>query len=155
MSTRPPKTTESDFQFHLRDILLEVIAPAFIMLMLGSLFFFLMEIFYRGEHELAVHWTFGLYVFAIVLVSRISIVEGLSRAQLFSAALIGAVIVRTGFGPHLILVVATWWAASKLTWDCTFIDESRDVTGQGLVSAALERWRAFWSKFLQVYRVEI
>jgi hypothetical protein len=121
-------------------MLLEVIAPALIMLMLGSQFFFLLEILYRGNYELPIHWVFGLYVFAIVLISRISIMEGLERAHVFSIALLAAVFLQTGFGPHWVLVLFTWWAASKLTWDCTFIDQTRDVTGQGLLSASLDRW---------------
>ena len=141
-----------DFQSGLREVLLEVIAPGLIMLMLGSLFFFLNEILYRGNYELPIHWVFGLYVFAIVLVGRISIMEGFARAQFFAVVLMLAVFVQTGFGPHWLLVLLTWWAASKLTWDCTFIDESRDVTGQGLVSAAADHWKLFRNKFIQVWQ---
>ncbi len=143
------------FQSGLREILLEVIAPALIMLMLGSMFFFLVEILYRDDYRFAVHWVFALYVFAIVLIGRISIMEGFFRAQFFAAALMIAVFVHTGVGPHWVLVILSWWAASKLTWDCTFIDESRDVTGQGLVSAALDRWKIFRDKFSQVWRGKI
>ena len=141
MSPRSSEHTETDFQSGLRDVLLEVIAPALIMLMLGSLVFFALEILYRGDYQLPIHWIFGLYVFAIVLIGRISIMEGFERARFFAALLIGAVIFQTGIGPHVIVILLTWWAANKLTWDCTFIDSSRDVSGQGLVSAALERWR--------------
>ncbi len=147
--------TNPGFQSGLRDILLEVIAPALIMLMLGSMFFFLVEILYRDNYQFAVHWVFGWYVFAIVLIGRISIIEGFLRAQFFAAALMLAVFVHTGIGPHWVLIILTWWAASKLAWDCTFIDESRDVTGQGLVSVALDRWKIFRDKFLQVWRGKI
>ncbi len=152
MSRRSTEHSETGFQSGLREVLLEVIAPALIMLMLGSLVFFSLEILYRGNHRLPIHWVFGLYVFAIVLVGRIAIMEGFARAQLFAFVLIGAVLFQTGFGPHVVVVLLTWWAASKLAWDCTFIDASRDVTGQGLVSAALERWKLFQEKFLQVWR---
>ncbi len=155
MNEHARQKSNPGFQSGLREILLEVIAPALIMLMLGSMFFFLVEILYRDDYRFAVHWVFGLYVFAIVLIGRISIMEGFFRAQFFAAALMIAVFVHTGLGPHCVLVILSWWAASKLTWDCTFIDESRDVTGQGLVSAALDRCKIFRDKFSQVWRGKI
>lgn len=124
------------------------------MLMLGSLMFLSLEILYRGNHRLPIHYIYGLYVFAIVLVGRISIMEGFERSQFFALVLIGAVVFQTGIGPHLVVILLVWWAATKLTWDCTFIDESRDVTGQGLVSAAWDRWRAFQKHFGQIWRGE-
>lgn len=146
--------SETAFQLGLRDILLEFVAPVMIMFMLGSMFFYFLEILFHGDHQIAIHWVFGLYVFAIVLVGRVSIIEGYERANFLAIALILAVLFHTRGGPHLILVVLTWWAANKLTWDCTFIDESRDVTGQGLVSAAWDHFRGFWRGVRQVWRGE-
>jgi hypothetical protein len=37
---------------------------------------------------------------------------------------------------NLLLMAIVWWCAHKLTWDCTFIDEKRRASGQGILSAA-------------------
>jgi hypothetical protein len=34
------------------------------------------------------------------------------------------------------LMALIWWAANKLTWDCTHIDEDRRSSGQGVLAAA-------------------
>ncbi len=112
-----------------------------IMLHIGSMVFFLTEILYQGSYTMPVHWIFGLFVFDIVLISRISIMEGFERSALFGVALFAAVMLVTRLGMHLPMLLVAWWAASKLTWDCTFVDGSRDVTGQGLVQAAESRFR--------------
>src|SRR4030042_6006304 len=31
------------------------------------------------------------------------------------------------------LIGLIWWCAHKLTWDCTFIDESKDESGEGVL----------------------
>jgi hypothetical protein len=37
---------------------------------------------------------------------------------------------------NLGLIALIWWSAHKLTWDCTHIDEKRESSGRGLLSAA-------------------
>jgi hypothetical protein len=37
---------------------------------------------------------------------------------------------------NLFLMAVVWWCAHKLTWDCTFIDEKRQASGQGILAAA-------------------
>ena len=76
-----------------------------------------------------------------MLIARISIEEGQERAMLFGAALAMA----AGFAvmrmsdvvllPWLLLALV-WWAADKLTWDCTLIDEDEDSSGRGLLQVA-------------------
>ena len=114
------------------------ISPVLIMLMVGSMMYFLVAVFYVGRYELRIYWILGCFTMAIVLISRISIEDGQERAILFGAALAGV----TGFAvmrfanilflPWLLLALA-WWSASKLTWDCTLIDEGQDSSGQGLM----------------------
>ncbi len=134
-------TSESLFQSTLRSVVFAALGPALIMLQIGSLVFFFSEIIFQGRHQMPIHWIFGLFVFAVVLISRISIEEGFERAVFFGIALLGAVSFVSGVGVHTLVLAGAWWAASKLTWDCTFVDTSRDVTGQGLVKAAESNWR--------------
>ena len=130
--------SSEDFQ----SLLMKVFGPALIMLMVGSLVFFLIEIMYRGPHAGRLRWVFGLFTFATVLVSRISIEEGKERAGLFGFALAFATFVVSiqlvkfefGLAPFLILlfIVVVMWSANRLTWDCTVIGDSRDVSAIGL-----------------------
>ena len=63
--------------------IVEAVAPALIMMMTGSLAFFLVEVFYYGAHVGRVKWVLGLFVFASVLISRISIEEGYEKATFY------------------------------------------------------------------------
>ncbi|MFT5303855.1 MAG: hypothetical protein ACI814_004677 [Mariniblastus sp.] len=126
---------------------MEIVGPVLVMLMVGSLVFFLIEIFYRGPHGLRLGWVLGLFTAASVLVSRISISEGLERAALFGFALSAATIYVTislvdfEYGALFVLepvvvialVAIVMWSSNRLTWDCTVIDGSRDVSSIGLV----------------------
>lgn len=131
MARRSPET--------LADYLVVAIAPLLIMLLVGSLMWFLVEVFYVGEHKGRLLWIMAMFVIAIVGIARISIEEGLAYASLFGWALAASIalalvrLVENGLiigGPIMAL---TWWAAHKLTWDCTVIDEDQDVSGQGLL----------------------
>jgi len=125
---------------------MELVGPILIMLMVGALVFFLIEVFYRGPHALRLGWVLGLFTAASVLVSRISIAEGLERAAIFGFALSAATIYVTvslvdfEYGnlfflePVVVtlLVAVVMWSSNRLTWDCTVIDSSRDVSSIGL-----------------------
>lgn len=146
MSRRAPET--------LVDWLVEGIAPFLIMLLVGSLVFYLVEVFYLGDYQLRLLWVLGLFVMAIVCIARISMEEGSAYAALYAVPLAGAVALAlaafvqvTGplaaLGPALnwILMGIVWWSAHKLTWDCTLIEGGRDFTGQGLMqTTGLDRF---------------
>lgn len=136
-------------------ILLEVIGPALIMLMVGSLVFFLIEVFYRGPHTGRLCWVFGLFTFASVLVSRVSIESGKERGMIFGFAL-GLAAFMTSFTlvefegalatvlePILLIsfICVVMWSASKLTWDCTVIDKSRDSSATGITELVRRRFQ--------------
>ena len=136
-------------------VLLEVIGPALIMLMVGSLVFFLIEIFYRGPHTARLCWVFGLFTFASVLVSRVSIESGKQRGMLFGFAL-GLAAFMTSFTlvefegalgsvlePLLLIIFicVVMWSASKLTWDCTVIDQSRDSSASGITELVRRKFQ--------------
>lgn len=134
-------------------MLLEVIGPALIMLMIGSLVFFLIEVFYRGPHTARLCWVFALFTFASVLVARISIQSGRERALAMGSAL-GLAAFVTSFTlvefegamgiimePILLIlfIAVVMWSASKLTWDCTVIDKSRDTSAIGITELVRRR----------------
>ncbi len=141
MATRYNKT--------LADYLVIAVSPALIMTLVGSLVFFLLEIFYQGNFTGRLHYILTLFIFAAVLIGRISIEDSKERAALFAVPLaIATLFAITRFvqfqgvlgQASLIincgLVGLIWWCAHKLTWDCTMIDETEPGSGEGLLDAA-------------------
>jgi hypothetical protein len=138
MARRNPET--------LADYLVVGISPALIMLLVGSLVFFLIEVFYQGQYEMRLWFVMAMFVMAIVCVARISMEEGAGYASLFGAplaivtalALARFVTISGPLAPYGTfinwgLMALIWWAAHKLTWDCTLIDDSQDASGHGLL----------------------
>ena len=129
------------------DYLVIAISPALIMTLVGSLVFFLLEVFYQGNFQGRLQYIFALFVIGAVLIGRISIEEGRERAALFAlplgiATLLainkfvqfqGGVADSLSFLINCGLIGVVWWSADKLTWDCTLIDESEEDTGEGLL----------------------
>src|SRR6187401_2722670 len=129
MARRSPET--------LADYLVVAISPALIMLLVGSLVFFLIEVFYQGQYEARLLFVMAMFVMAIVCVARIAMEEGAGYASLFGVplALVTALALSrfvevrgpmAAFGPLVNwgLMALIWWSAHKLTWDCTLIDDS-------------------------------
>ncbi|MFO0800697.1 MAG: DUF4129 domain-containing protein [Gemmataceae bacterium] len=126
-------------------------SPALVMLMVGSLVFFLVEVLYAGLYSDRLLYTLFFFVFGAVLVARIAIQYDAARATLYGLGLGGVTFLAlmayveypagTPFQSmrwlvNLGLMLLIWWSAHKLTWDCTHIDENRDSSGRGLLSAA-------------------
>ncbi|HEX4607292.1 MAG TPA: hypothetical protein VH092_03725, partial [Urbifossiella sp.] len=126
-------------------------SPALVMLMVGSLVFFLVEVLYAGQYSDRLLYTLFFFVFGSVLVARISIEHDAGRAGLYGAGLgvvtfmammafveypEGTTFQSARWLVNLGLMGLVWWSAHKLTWDCTHIDENRDSSGRGLLSAA-------------------
>lgn len=119
------------------------ISPALIMALVGSLVFFLIEVLYAGEYQARLSYVFALFVFAAVLIARISIEDGRERAALFALPLGAATFIvlskfveyDSGYSGfiNLALIALVWWCADKLTWDCTLIDDDVDASGEGLL----------------------
>jgi len=117
------------------------LTPLLIMILVGSLVFFLLEISYSGQFETRLKWILFWFVLGSVLVSRISIEQGSEHAAVFGAVLAlatGVVILRlVDFAiPALCLLGVVWWCVKKLTWDCSFIDDNEDASGEGLLQVA-------------------
>lgn len=141
---------EERFRPPLIDIASVVVAPVLVMLMLGSLVFFLIEVLQAGQYTGRLHWTFGFFVFGAVLVARISITQSRGKAVAYGVVLGGACFLATMafvqyekglfqvLGPLLNvgMIALVWWAANKLTWDCTQFDEARKASGRGVLAAA-------------------
>jgi hypothetical protein len=134
MSNSRPQPTLADY-------MAIAISPALIIVLVGSLAFFLLTVFYAGEFEGKMYWTTTCFVVAAVLISRISIVEGAERASLFGIAL-GAVaaLAMTRFTDHpwwaWCVLAIIWWCASHLVWNCTLVDDEDDASGEGLLEIA-------------------
>ncbi len=141
MATRYDKT--------LADYLVIAVSPALIMTLVGSLVYFLLELFYQGNFTGRLHYILSLFIFAAVLVGRIAIEDGKERAALFALPLAGATMLaivrfvefqgplgQASFIINFGLVALIWWCAHKLTWDCTMIDETEPGSGEGLLDAA-------------------
>ena len=134
-SPKPAKT--------LADYMVIGISPVLIMLLVGSLSFFLVQVFYRGEAVGSVRWVVFWFVMAVVLVSRIGIEEGPGRAAVYGLALAGAtwiylVQIHPAYFLGVIMLGTVWWCAHKLTWDCTLIDDDVDASGSGLLQTVRE-----------------
>lgn len=125
----------------LADYVAIAISPVLIMVLVGSLSFFLVEVWYGGEYSARLKWILFWFVLASVLVARIGIEQGREYAFGYGLALavaVGLVITRFVDSPLIAwgLLAVIWWCANKLTWDCTLIDESVDASGEGLLQAA-------------------
>src|SRR5581483_8384116 len=136
--SRPAKT--------LADYVTIALSPLLIMTLVGSLVFFLIEIFYGQDfNEGGLRYIFFFFVFAIVLIARMSMGEIADRAGIY-AVVLGAVVwlalMRFVKYPpesqdlawliNLFLMGVIWWSAHKLTWDCTLI-EDQDPAGAGVL----------------------
>ena len=132
----------------LADYVGTAISPALIIGMVLSLSLFLLQMIYFGEFEGGFRWVLFWFVMASVLIARISIEQGSQVASVFGTALaIGTALVTMVFAPEAKssinpviviwgLMIMIWWCCSKLTWDCTLIDDSQDSSGEGLVEAS-------------------
>jgi hypothetical protein len=125
----------------LADYLAIGVTPLLIMLLVGSLVFFLQSLFYDGRHASRVLWILFWFVIGAVLVARIAMESGRAYAGMFTLALAGATslaMFRFADAPlvPIICLGIIWWATDKLTWDCSMIDDSEDASGEGLLQVA-------------------
>lgn len=137
-------------QLPLIDVASVIVAPVLVMLMVGSLVFFLIEVLQSGKFEGRLHYTFFFFVIGAVLIARIGIRFGSKRAGIYAIGLGGACFVAMmvfveyttplfkALGPvlNIGLMALVWWSAHKLTWDCTHLEEGRKASGRGVLAAA-------------------
>lgn len=134
----------------LADYIVIALSPALIMGLVGSLIFFLLEVFYRGSFGSNLRWILFFYVFGAVLAARISLTaEIASRGALYGGILglltwlsslrfAGMTDESSAAAPaiNLFLVLLTWWCTNKLVRDCTHIDEGTEIDAAGLLEAS-------------------
>lgn len=127
-----PRQTELDYA-------IIAIAPALIMVLVGSLVLFLAALFYQGGYPGRLTYILCSFVFAFVLIARISIEKGWQRASMFGVIL-GVVVLfaisslapgAVGIGAIFLGII--WWTTTRLVYDCTVIDQSKDASGTGLM----------------------
>jgi hypothetical protein len=123
------------------DYMVIALSPVLIMALVGSLCFFLIEVFYRGKMMGGVCWVMFWFIIGIVLVSRIAIEKSTEHAALYGLGLALATwfyLVRTqpAYLVGIVLLAVVWFCAHKLVWDCTLIDDDQDSSGQGLLQNA-------------------
>ncbi len=117
------------------------LSPVLIMALVGSLCFFLIEVFYRGKMAGSVYWVMFWFIIGIVLISRIAIEKSTEHAVFYGLGLAAATwiyMIRTqpSYILGIVLLAIVWFCAHKLVWDCTLIDEDQDSSGQGLLQKA-------------------
>ena len=117
------------------------LAPALIVVLVGSLIFFLVEALYHGQQGGRLRWTLAWFTMASVLVTRIGIELGSSRGFLHGFALAGATclaLIRYVDPPFagIFLLAVAWFCVDRLVRDCTLIDDDEDATGEGLLDSS-------------------
>lgn len=135
----------------LADYAVTAVSPVLIMLMVGSLVFFLVEVLYAGQYSDRLLYSMFFFVIGAVLVARISIQVDQARAAFYGLGLgivtflamsayveypAGTPLRSVAWLVNLGLMALVWWSAHKLTWDCTHIDEKQASSGRGVLSAA-------------------
>jgi hypothetical protein len=145
----------------LADYVTMALSPVLIMALVGSLVFFLHEVLAGGQQfDERVRWTLFWFIFGIVLVARISMHPAVAgRAGLYGIILAAVVLLALGrfltwdqlwgggggsaqaLTPNEMLlnvglICVIWWSAYKLTWDCTYIDDSVIASGKTVLDAA-------------------
>jgi len=136
--TKPRKT--------ITDYMVSCLSPVFIMLLVGSLVFFLIQVFYHGKTAGSLRWVMFWFVIGIVLVGRIGIEEGTQRSAVFGLGLAAATylyLIRTNpaFLFAVVLLGIVWWCAHKLTWNCTYVDDDEDASDRGLMETLPDHLR--------------
>ncbi len=134
----------------LLDYVVTALSPALVMLMVGSLVFFLVEVLYAGQYSDRLLYTMFFFVFGTVLVARIAIQYDAARAAVYGLGLAIvtyiAILAYVEYPPgwlrawgwliNLLLLGVIGWSAYQLTWDCTHVDGKAIASGRGILHAA-------------------
>lgn len=145
MSKRPP--------ISVADYMVVALSPTLIFFLVGSLCFFLVEVFYQGQYPYRLLFVMAMFVMGIVALSRLAMEEGWAYAMLYAIGLAAVVAIALArfvdvrgplapVGPLInwSLMALVWWSAYKLVWDCTLMDDTQDASGEGLLqSIGLDR----------------
>lgn len=123
----------------LTDYIVIALTPGLIMSLIGSLNFFLIQVFYRGDYVGRLQFITACFTLAAVLIARISIDDGREHAVVYMLPLAASALFAMGrltgvpIWLSLSLIGLILWCADKLVWDCTVIDEREDASSEGLL----------------------
>ena len=133
------------------DAIVAALSPVLIMGLVGSLVFFLAEVFYAGQYEYRLLYTLFFFVVGAVLVGRVAVTLDRARAWMYGGILAVVTFIAlkawvdfpegSPMTPlkdfiNVILIGVVWWSSNRLVRDCTHIDEQRTGSGKGLLAAA-------------------
>jgi hypothetical protein len=133
------------------DAVVTALSPILIIGLVGSLVFFLAEVFYAGKYEHRLFYTLFFFVIGAVLVGRVAVAVDRARAWMYGGILavvtfiaLKAWVEYPGDSAmaqakdiiNAVLIGVVWWSSNRLVRDCTFIDDNRPGSGKGLLAAA-------------------
>ena len=133
------------------DAVVTALSPILIIGLVGSLVFFLAEVFYAGQYEHRLLYTLFFFVIGAVLVGRVAVAVDQARAWMYGGilAVVTFIALRawvdyppdSAMAPakdiiNAVLIGVVWWSSNRLVRDCTFIDDNRPGSGKGLLAAA-------------------
>ncbi len=127
-----PRLTELDYA-------IIAVAPALIMVLVGSLVLFSVGIFYEGPHAWRLNFIMCMFVLGIVANTRVGIEEGGAKAVMLGGILGVCVLfavmrfVPGGTILTVILLGIVWWLSTRLVYDCTVVAGSVDASKKGLM----------------------
>ena len=123
------------------DYMAILISPVLIMLLVGSIVYFILEVGYDGRWDTRLKWVMFWFVISSVLIGRIAIERSSALAGFYALGLATAVGLWTnkfmGTVPLVWCLLAfIWWFTHMMTKDCTLIEETEDSSGEGLLQAS-------------------
>lgn len=146
--SKPNHSAPSKLPATALDAMAMAVSTVLIIGMVGSLVFFLVIAFYRGEYDARLMYILGLYSVATVLIARIAIESGRAYANAFSVplaivsllAMLRFVKIEGGLEAwswpvNVALLGIAWVLADRITFDCTWITERQRSVQQGLLQS--------------------
>jgi hypothetical protein len=127
------------------DYLAIALSPLLIAILVGSLVFFLLDVFYSGVMAGGIRWMMFWYVIAIVAVARISVERGALIANIYGLSLafttwLYVSSIHKGFVLGIFLLAFIWWCAHRLVKDCAKSEDFfREDPTQRVLGGILER----------------
>src|SRR6476659_2844793 len=117
------------------DAVVTALSPILIIGLVGSLVFFLAEVFYAGKYEYRLLYTLFFFVVGAVLVGRVAVAVDWARAWMYGGILAVVTFIAlwawVEYPPdsamaqakdiiNAVLIGVVWWSSNRLVRDCTF-----------------------------------
>src|SRR5262245_2815349 len=133
------------------DAIVAALSPVLIMGLVGSLVFFLAEVFYAGQYEYRLLYTLFFFVVGAVLVGRVAVTLDRARAWMYGGILAVVTFIAlkawvdfpegSAMTPlqdfiNVVVIGVVCGSSNRLDRHCAFIDGQRTGSDKGLVAAA-------------------